>query len=262
MLNPKHRFEYEHLIEPDPDSTSSGFFIFFNRPGVDFFMDWRSKPIMVISQNSPIMKLLLALPLMVLLIVLIYFVDAEFWSHKGPRYQSRYRLTTNEKAKIVEHAVIIRNFLHGKDFNNNYCFLIDMSIPSGKKRFFVYDLRKDTVLGSGLVAHGHCNHGFSFKPAFSNRPGSCCTALGKYSVGFHYQGTFGSAYKLSGLDSSNRNAFERNIVLHSYGCVPESETYPIPICNSSGCPMVSQVFLKHLQPIIDHAGKPIILWIY
>ena len=44
-----------------------------------------------------------------------------------------------------------------KGYNDRICFLIDMSLPSGSSRFFVYNLKTDTLQNSGLVTHGRCN---------------------------------------------------------------------------------------------------------
>jgi hypothetical protein len=63
-------------------------------------------------------------------------------------------------------------------------------------------------------------------------------------------GRFGRAYKLYGLDSTNSQAFWRNIVLHSFSYVPEAETDPYLICNSLGCPMVEAGFLQQPEPLI------------
>lgn len=149
-----------------------------------------------------------------------------------------------------------------KNFNQQYCFLVDLSVPSGKKRFYIYDLTKDITIASGLVAHGSCNTAGLAKPKYSNEKGSGCSTLGKYKVGYKYHGKFGAAYKLYGLDSSNSNAFERAIVLHSYDCVPDYELIEAPVCNSLGCPMVSPNFFKQLEKIIDNSKKPVLLWMY
>jgi hypothetical protein len=137
-----------------------------------------------------------------------------------------------------------------------------MSIESGHNRFFVYDIKNDSILLSGLVAHGSCDDGFLSEASFSNTVNSGCSSLGKFKIGNPYKGNFGIAYKLYGLDSTNNNAFKRFVVLHSYECVPEEETYPIPICNSRGCPMISPGFMEQLKPIINAAEKPVLLWIY
>jgi hypothetical protein len=136
-----------------------------------------------------------------------------------------------------------------------------MSLHSGRKRFFIYDMKADSVMISAMVAHGACGNLFLADARFSNQPGCGCSSLGKYKIGSKYKGRFGDAYKLYGLDSSNSNAYERCIVLHSYYEVPDNETYPEPICNSLGCPMVSENFLKTLEPKIDGSSKPVLLWI-
>src|ERR1700750_756170 len=69
---------------------------------------------------------------------------------------------------------------HG--FNTNTCFLIDMSLPSGRNRFFVYDLQKDSMLAAGLVAHGCCNKQWLNGRQYGNTVGCGCTSLGKYKV--------------------------------------------------------------------------------
>jgi hypothetical protein len=167
-----------------------------------------------------------------------------------------------EEFKLREKAFFIKSFAAGRKFNRQICFLVDMQLLSGQNRFFVYQINGDSVLCSGLVAHGHGGGGFSPKPRFSNAPSSYCTAIGLYRVAQKYSGNYGFAYKLYGLDSTNSNAFKRNIVLHAYPCVPERETYPYPICNSSGCPMVSPGFLRQLMPLIDGSVQPILLWIF
>jgi|SRR6476660_5420927 len=151
---------------------------------------------------------------------------------------------------------------HSLKYNTSIVFLADMKIPSGKNRFFVYDIVRDSILDSGLVAHGSGSETAVYgKLKFSNVPNSLCTSLGKYAVGKSYSGRFGKAYKLYGLDASNSNAFARNIVLHKYDPMPDAVQNG-PICNSFGCPMVSAKFYERLQRYIDQSDKPIILDIY
>ena len=147
-------------------------------------------------------------------------------------------------------------------YNDKYCFLVDMKIVSGKKRFFVCDLENDSVVTSGLVAHGSGSDKGTDELYFSNMPNSNCTSLGKYKIGNSYNGKFGLAFKLYGLDKTNNKAFDRCVVLHSHSCVSEEEINPLPICESWGCPTVSPTFLTVLKKYIDKADKPIILWIY
>lgn len=148
-----------------------------------------------------------------------------------------------------------------KNYNSSLCFLIDMSIPSGRNRFFVFDLKKDTIKYSGLVAHGSCNARFLADPLFSNERSCGCSSIGKYKVANKYGGRFGTAFKLVGLDHTNNNAFKRSVVLHAYSCVPDQEIYPLPLCNSRGCPMVSYKFLNKLSAEVAKSPKPILMWV-
>ena len=154
-----------------------------------------------------------------------------------------------------------RAFAAANNYNSRYCFLIDMKIPSGKNRFFVYDLKGDSTVVAGLVTHGSGKVASS-QIQFSNQPESNCTSLGKYKIGNAYNGKFGLAYKLYGLDKTNSNAFNRFVVLHSHECVPLTETAPQKICTCWGCPTVSPLFLQALKKYIDKADKPVLLWIY
>ena len=167
-----------------------------------------------------------------------------------------------ELSRTDRKANEIKSYAQQNGYSTRYCFLVDLGMESGLKRFFVYDLLNRTVAYSGLVAHGSCEENFLKMAKFSNEPGGECTSLGLYKVGYSYYGQYGKAYKLYGLQSSNSNAFKRAIVLHGNNFVPEEETYPKPICNSSGCPMVSFTFLKTLSSIIDASSKPLLLWVY
>jgi hypothetical protein len=155
-----------------------------------------------------------------------------------------------------------KDFASRNGFSNQYCFLIDMSIPSGRNRFFVYDLQNQSIYMSALVAHGCCNETFISRPKFSNSSNSGCSSLGKYKVGELYNGKYGKSFRLYGLDNSNSNAFKRGVVIHAYDCVPDKEIYPQVLCNSLGCPMVSFSFFKKLTNMIQKSDKPILLWIY
>ena len=156
----------------------------------------------------------------------------------------------------------VNNFAIENGYSTQYCFLVDMSIPSGKKRFFVYDLETNSVVSAGLCAHGSCNTQFLSRARFSNATSCGCSSLGKYKVGEFYRGKYGSSFRLYGLDNSNSNAYKRAIVIHGYDCVPDKEIYPMVLCNSLGCVMVSYNFFDKLSRIIERSQKPIVLWVY
>ncbi len=169
--------------------------------------------------------------------------------------------TVHDIEKLAQKAAAAKLFVQRKGYNEKTCFLLDMSLPSGQNRFFIYDLKKDTLQSVGLVAHGNCFEYWLEGRKYSNVVGSGCTSLGKYKIGNSYIGKFGYSYKLFGLDSSNNKAFERTVVLHSHTCVPEAEVTD-DICQSNGCPTVSPGMLEQLKFIINNSKKPLLLWIY
>lgn len=208
---------------------------------------------------------------MILFLLLVLMLAATFY-YFIPRY-SKYHLpsptlpqSTKRKKlefeKINARALEIRTFIDKNSYSKNFCFLLDMNLPSGRNRFFIYDLNKKKIVEQGLVAHGSCNTAYLETAKFSNTPNCGCSSVGRYKIGNPYHGRFGKAYKLYGLDSTNSNAFKRNIVLHGYECISDNEVYPQPVCNSLGCPMVSFEFLNKAGKYIEQSKKPILLWIF
>lgn len=175
---------------------------------------------------------------------------------------SPFRQQLRTAAQLERMASVLKTFAAKNGYNTRYCFLIDMRLESGLKRFFIYDQEKKKIIASGLVAHGSCTQSFLREAKFSNVSGGECTSLGIYRVGRQYYGKYGRSYKLHGLQASNSNAYRRAIVLHAFSCVPDTERFPKAICNSSGCPMVSYAFLNRLSEVIDNSGKPVLLWLY
>lgn len=178
-----------------------------------------------------------------------------------PPAEKKHARPAASMEKLEQKAAEAKKFIARKGYNPGICFLVDMAPASGQNRFFVYDLQKDTVQAAGLVTHGNCFQYWLEGRKYSNVVGSGCTSLGKYRIGNYYTGKFGYSYKLYGLDSTNSNAFERTVVLHSHSCVPDQETTE-EICQSNGCTTVSPRFLEQLKPIINQSPKPILLWVY
>jgi hypothetical protein len=174
---------------------------------------------------------------------------------------TRHILSGSSFEKLRFKAAEAKTFALNNRYNNGVCFLIDMSLPSGQTRFFIYDLKNDSLKTSALVAHGNCFEYWLGGRRYSNVVGSGCTSLGKYKIGSPYTGMWGYSYKLHGLDSTNNKAFERTVVLHGHSCVPDTEVAD-EICQSNGCPTVSPNFLLQLKSIINTSKKSVLLWIY
>lgn len=156
----------------------------------------------------------------------------------------------------------IKNYIKDKGYNQNVAIFINFKIPSGKYRYFIYDLKNEKIQYKAVVSHGSG----SVVPGsnalkFSNVEGSYQSSLGKYAIGKSYIGQFGKSYRLKGLDTTNSNAMQRAIVLHSLHCVPDVESQN-PACLSLGCPMLSINAFKESAKHIDRSQQPIILYAF
>lgn len=69
-----------------------------------------------------------------------------------------------------ENHTQVRDYCNRRGYSTDYYFLVDFSIPSGKKRFFLYDLQQGKqVMGS------YCMHGSEYVIQMPNR--SSATSL-------------------------------------------------------------------------------------
>ncbi len=164
-----------------------------------------------------------------------------------------------EMMKVKNNRMALNDYAIKNKCNQDYGFIIDMRIPSYKKRFFVYNLKKDSLINSGFVAHGTGSETFRGELVFSNIPDSRCTSLGNIKLEPPTKVCMVFLISLLGFDSTNNKALQRAIVLHGHSCVPDKETDEYPICFSYGCPMVSPSFLQKLKGYISKQGKKPIL---
>lgn len=161
------------------------------------------------------------------------------------------------------------DFCKNQNFNTDFCILVDMSLHSGVKRFFVWDFKRDTISFSFLVSHGCCNNTWNDdlskeNPGFSNIEGSHCSSSGKYKIGERDYSDWGVhiKYVLYGLDDSNSNALSRVIVFHSWEVVADKEIYPDGTPEGWGCPAISNNSFKIVDPLLKGSIPPVLMWIY
>ncbi len=182
------------------------------------------------------------------------FTDGETVSVYQPNYSS----------KLLQ----AKEYIQKNKMNSTVCILIDMKVHSGKKRFAVMDLKRDSILREIIVCHGIAgSKGLVYSgpdtPVFSNIPGSYASSIGRYKIGERSHSNWGINvhYKLHGLDTTNNNAFKRIIVLHSFVGVNQSEIYPEQAPYSLGCPMVSNEDMIFLDEFL-RIKKNVLMWIY
>ncbi len=180
-----------------------------------------------------------------------------------------YKADERTISRLKEKANQAEVFCKSKNYTTQFCILIDMSLHSGKNRAFLWDMKKDSIIASGLCAHG-CGSmpwGETYtktKPVFSNTPDSHCTALGKYKIGKRGYSQWGINvnYLLHGLESTNNNAIKRQIVLHSWSDVADKEVYPSGTPEGWGCPAIGNQLMRTLDAKLKQTEKPVLLWIF
>lgn len=128
--------------------------------------------------------------------------------------------------------------------NKNYMTIFDISLHSGKPRFFIIDLK------TGDVKSIHTSHGRGsdsdhdgVATDFSNVSGSKKSSLGFMLTGEEYVGKHGGSMKLDGQEASNSNARARAIVVHSASYVSPDFS---KMGRSEGCPAVAPSNIKEV----------------
>lgn len=203
---------------------------------------------------------------------LIFFISTLLIGNnwEAPRSNSNGEHKLNAEARrTASKAIEAKDFCKSKNYNTDFCILIDMSIHSGLKRFFVWDFAGDSIRYSFLVGHGCGESSWMYdftkdSPKFSNVDGSHCSSLGKYKIGARGYSNWGVniKYTLHGLDSTNSNAAKRYIVFHSWEVVSDEEVFPDGTPEGWGCPTVSNNSFKLIDPMLKTSSKPVLMWMY
>lgn len=180
-------------------------------------------------------------------------------------------LVHNTKAEIIYHSLNANSFVlpnintFTKAVEGFYKFkekgvvqkdfltLIDFSLSSNVKRFWVIDMKNNTILFHSLVAHGR-NTGNEFAQHFSNKSESHQSSLGFYTTAETYSGKHGYSLRLDGLEQGiNSNARDRAIVIHGADYVSENFIQQHGrLGRSFGCPSLpNDISKKIIETIKD-----------
>ena len=123
--------------------------------------------------------------------------------------------------------------------------VIDYTRPSTRKRLWIFDLRKATLLYEEHVAHGRGSGG-NMATRFSNTEGSYQSSIGLFVAAETYQGENGYSLRLDGLEPGiNDNARERLLVMHGADYVdPVQARRQGRLGRSWGCPAVRKAVAR------------------
>lgn len=138
--------------------------------------------------------------------------------------------------------------------------VIDYSLPSTRKRLWVFDVAGDRLLFHEHVSHGQ-GSGDNVATRFSNIEGSHATSLGLYRTAETYTGGNGYSLRMDGLDPGfNDNARQRAIVMHgAWYANPDLIRSQGRLGRSQGCPALREGIAR---VVIDSMKQRQLLFAY
>jgi L,D-transpeptidase catalytic domain len=185
---------------------------------------------------------------------------------------------TKNKAETIQTKATIPILPKGKEalafckkkkYNTDFCFLVDMSIHSGKKRLFLWNFKTNKIEAKYMVGHGCGDESWGEddtkdSPTFSNIVDSHRSSLGKYKLGERGFSNWGIniKYLMHGLEASNSNAQKRIVVFHSWEKMPQNEVFPAGSPEGWGCPTVANEDMIIIDKKLKTIAKPVLFWMY
>lgn len=135
--------------------------------------------------------------------------------------------------------------------------IADFDQNSTKKRLWIIDLNKDSLLLNTWVAHGQ-RSGDDLATRFSDKNNSNESSLGFYVTAEVYVGQHGRSLRLDGMDEGyNSNARKRSIVVHGAPYVSQRSINELGrLGRSQGCPAVPAELSNQVINTIE--GKTVI----
>lgn len=134
--------------------------------------------------------------------------------------------------------------------------IVDFSYSSDKYRMFIYDIKANTILYRGLVAHGVGSGASKWSLDFSNVNMSKKSSIGLYKIISTYMGKYGRSVRIEGLEKGfNNNAFSRSIVVHPAPYVSDSFVKQYGrVGNSWGCFALDPILAQSVISAIKDGG--------
>ncbi|MCY0387896.1 murein L,D-transpeptidase catalytic domain family protein [Robbsia sp. Bb-Pol-6] len=119
--------------------------------------------------------------------------------------------------------------------------VIDYSLPSTARRLWAFNVKRPALLWNEYVLHGSGSGEGLYARSFSNVPDSNKSSLGLFELGQEFNGPFGPAMPLVGLEKGvNSNAVERGLWLHGTDYVNDQRAARGAVSTSEGCAAVQR----------------------
>ena len=165
---------------------------------------------------------------------------------------------------MAERAKELLEYCHREGYNTRVALFVDLSRHSGRRRFVAWDMVRMVPIFTCPVSHGsgsEMSHVRSAYARFSNEDGSHLSSLGRAVVAERYEGRYGVAYRLDGLDATNANLRSRYVVLHGWEHTTSYPIWPRATVGSFGCPVLSRRMMARVDELLRQE-KGVILEVF
>ncbi len=166
---------------------------------------------------------------------------------------------------LAERSEKALDFAKRHGMNEHYALFVDYGIASGTPRLFIWDFKKKEVIGSCHVMHGTGGGSTAEQPQFSNKPGSNCSALGRFLVTKDHGTELKKSFRLKGMDIDNQSAYARGLMIHPAKWVNiyrYKKNIPLNEVACRGCVTVSSRGMDKISSIVNKEERPLLLWNY
>lgn len=165
------------------------------------------------------------------------------------------------RSRVAERANELLAFCLKEGYNTRIALFVDLSRHSGRRRFMAWSFEEQKAILCSPVSHGsgsQKSHQRSAYARLSNLDGSHLSSLGRALVAERYEGRYGVAYRLDGLDDTNSNLRSRFVVLHGWEHTTSFPIFPLATVGSFGCPVLSRKMMCRLDKILNQHNRVVI----
>ena len=168
------------------------------------------------------------------------------------------------RSRVAARAAELLRFCKERGYNQRIALFVDLARHSGRRRFVAWDFERSMPIFTCPVSHGsgsQRSHVRSAYAAISNEDGSHLSSVGRAVVAERYEGRYGVAYRLDGLDATNNNLRSRCVVLHGWEYTTSYPIWPVASVGSWGCPVLSPKMMVRVDELLQ-IESGVVLWMF
>lgn len=157
------------------------------------------------------------------------------------------------QSRAKERASKLLEFCRREGYNTRIALFVDLSRHSGRRRFVAWSFERNAPIFTAPVSHGSGSQKSHVRSAYarlSNEDGSHLSSVGRALIAERYEGRYGVAYRLDGLEATNSNLRPRCVVLHGWEHTTSYPIFPLATTGSFGCPVLSRSMMQRVDELI------------